>query len=102
MIDAGRAAGLKVASEGFADRAYEPDGSLTPRSRPGAVVHDPALVVERAIRMVRDGVVLTADGAAIPMKIDTICVHGDTPGAPELTRRIRAGLEGSGIDVRSL
>jgi len=102
MIDAGRAAGLTVAAEGFADRAYEPDGSLTPRSRPGAVVHDPALVVERAIRMVRDAVVLTVAGAAIPMKIDTICVHGDTPGAPELTRRIRAGLEAAGIDVRSL
>ena len=102
MIDAGRAAGLKVASEGFADRAYEPDGSLTPRSRPGAVVHDPALVVERAVRMVRDGVVLTIQGAAIPMTVDTICVHGDTPGAPELTRRIRAGLEAAGIDVRSL
>jgi UPF0271 protein len=102
MIDAGRAAGLEVASEGFADRAYEPDGSLTPRSRPGAVVHDPALVVERAIRMVRDGVVLTVNGAPIPMTVDTICVHGDTPGAPELTRRIRAGLEAAGIDVRSL
>ncbi len=102
MIAAGRAAGLTVAAEGFADRAYEPDGSLTPRSRPGAVVHDPALVVERAIRMVRDAVVLTGAGAAIPMKIDTICVHGDTPGAPELTRRIRAGLEAAGIDVRSL
>ena len=102
MIDAGRAAGLPVVAEGFADRAYEPAGSLTPRSHPGAVVHDPAVVVERAIRMVRDGVVLTVDGAAIPMTIDTICVHGDTPGAPDLARRIRAGLEGAGIDVRAL
>ena len=102
MIEAGRAAGLRVAAEGFADRSYEPDGSLTPRSRPGAVVHDPALVVERAVRMVRDGVVLTVAGEGIPMKIDTICVHGDTPGAPELTRRIRAGLEAARIQVRPL
>jgi UPF0271 protein len=102
MIEAGAAAGLRVVAEGFADRAYEPDGSLTPRSRAGAVIHDPALVVERAVRMVRDGVVLTPDGKEIPLKVETICVHGDTPGAPELTRRIRAGLEAAGIAVRPL
>ena len=102
MIDAGAAAGLRVASEGFADRSYEPDGSLTPRSRPGAVIHDAAVVVDRAVRMVRDGVVLTPDGREIPLRVDTICVHGDTPGAPDLTRRIRAGLEAAGITVRSL
>jgi UPF0271 protein len=102
MIDAAAAAGLRAAAEGFADRAYEPDGSLTPRSRSGAVIHDPSLVVERAVRMVRDGVVLTPGGAEIALKIDTICVHGDTPGAPELTRRIRAGLEAAGVDVRPL
>jgi UPF0271 protein len=102
MIEAGGAAGLRVAAEGFADRAYEPDGSLTPRSRAGAVIHDPALVVERAVRMVRDGVVLTPDGKAIPLRVETICVHGDTPGAPQLTRQIRAGLEAAGIAVRPL
>jgi len=102
LIEAGLAAGLRVAAEGFADRSYEPDGSLTPRSRPGAVIHDAAVVVDRAVRMVRDGVVLTSEGREIPLKVDTICVHGDTPGAPELTRRIRAGLEAAGISVRSL
>jgi UPF0271 protein len=102
LIDAGIAAGLRVAAEGFADRSYEPDGSLTPRSRPGAVIHDATVVVERAVRMVRDGIVLTPDGKQIPLKVDTICVHGDTPGAPELTKRIRAGLEAAGIQVRSL
>ncbi len=102
MIDAGAAAGLRDAAEGFADRSYQTDGSLTPRSRPGAVIHDPALVVERAIRMVRDGVVLTPEGTEIPLRVDTICVHGDTPGAPELTKRIRAGLESAGVRVRSL
>lgn len=99
MERAGREAGLHVALEGFADRAYEPDGSLTPRSRHGAVIHDPDAVVARGIRMVRDGIVLTTDGREIPMKIDTICVHGDTFGAPELTRRLRDGLEGAGIRV---
>jgi len=102
MIDAGRDAGLRVASEGFADRAYQADGSLTARSQPGAVIHDPDAVVSRAVRMVRDGVVLTASGQEIPLRIDTICVHGDTPGAHELTRRIRAALAAAGIAVRSL
>lgn len=102
MIDAGVAAGLRVAAEGFADRAYEEDGSLTPRSRPGAVIHDPAIVVERAVRMVRDGVVLTPAGREVPLKVDTLCVHGDTPGAAELVKRIRAALEAAGILVRPL
>ena len=102
MIQAGEAAGLRVASEGFADRSYESDGSLTPRARPGAVIHDPEAVVSRAVRMARDGVVLSAQEQPIPLRVDTICVHGDTPGAPELTRRIRAGLEAAGIAVRPL
>jgi len=91
-----------VAAEGFADRAYEPDGSLTPRSRPGAVIHDPDTVVERAVRMIRDGIVLTSSGQEIPLKVDTLCVHGDTPGAAELVKRIRVGLEAAGVQVRPL
>jgi UPF0271 protein len=96
---AGEAAGLHVALEGFADRAYEPDGSLTPRSRPGAVIHDPDDVVRRAIRMVKGGGVTAADGTNVSLRVDTICTHGDTPGAHELTRLLRAGLEREGIRV---
>ena len=102
MVQAGIAAGLRVAAEGFADRSYEPDGSLTPRSRAGAVIHDVDRVVDRAVRMVRDGVVLTPDGKEVPLKVDTICVHGDTPGAPVLTQRIRAALTAARIHVRPL
>ena len=102
MIDAAQAAGLRVAAEGFADRSYEEDGSLTPRSRPGAVIDDPDAVVARALRMVRDGVVLTPAGREVPLKIDTICVHGDTPGAAGLARRIRAALDELGASVRPL
>jgi UPF0271 protein len=102
LIDAGRAEGLRVAAEGFADRSYEPDGSLTPRSRPGAVIHDVDAVVARARRMVADGVVLTADGRPIELRVQTICVHGDTPGAAELTARIAAALGGAGAGVRSI
>ena len=100
MIDAGKAAGLRVAAEGFADRAYQPDGSLTPRSQAGAVIHDPEVVVARAVKMATAGVVVTPDGREIALRVDTICVHGDTPGASELTRRIRAALAAAGADVR--
>lgn len=102
MIHAGKAAGLQVAAEGFADRAYQPDGSLTPRSREGAVIHDPVAVVARAVRMATEGIVLTPEGKEIALAIDTICVHGDTPGAAELTRQIRAALATAGVDVRAI
>ena len=102
MLDAGRDAGLQVAAEGFADRTYEPDGSLTPRSRPGAVVHDSAEVARRAMRMVRDGAVITSAGSVLPLQIDTICVHGDTPGADVSARALRQALVDSGIDVRAV
>jgi 5-oxoprolinase (ATP-hydrolysing) subunit A len=99
ILDAGRAEGLRVAAEGFADRSYEPDGSLTPRSRPGAVIHDVDAVVSRAVRMARDGVVLTADGREVSLAIQTICVHGDTPGAAELVARIGAALRDTGAGL---
>jgi UPF0271 protein len=99
MIEAGRAAGVRVASEGFADRAYQPDGTLAPRSRPGAVIAEAGAVVARAVRMAREGVVLTPDGTEVALRVDTICVHGDTPGAPELTRRIREALQAAGANV---
>jgi len=102
ILRAGEAAGLPVAAEGFADRAYEPDGSLTPRSRPGSVIHDQASVVERAVRMAREGVVVATNGEEVPMRVATICTHGDTPGSHELTRLIREGLEREGIKVRAV
>lgn len=101
MLDAGRAAGLTVAAEGFADRAYEPDGSLTPRHLPGAVIHDTALVVARAVRMATESRVTARNGADMSLHVDTICVHGDTPGAAGLARALRQGLETAGVQVTS-
>jgi len=95
-------AGLRVAREGFADRAYEADGSLTPRSRPGSVIQSADEVIGRAVRMARDGVVRATNGSDIPMRVDTLCMHGDTPGSHELTRQLRAGLEAEGIRVQPL
>ncbi|MFB9331777.1 LamB/YcsF family protein [Actinoplanes octamycinicus] len=86
------AAGLTAVAEGFADRGYRPDGRLVPRSQPDALVHDPAAVVARATRMAADGEVVAADGSVIACRVRSICVHGDTPGAVELARAVRAGL----------
>jgi UPF0271 protein len=99
MMDAARRCGLAPAAEGFADRSYEPDGSLTPRSQPGAVIHDLEQVVSRAVRMVREAKVTARDGTDIDLQVDTICVHGDTPGAPGLARALRVGLREAAITV---
>jgi UPF0271 protein len=102
LLAAGLAAGLPVASEVFADRAYEADGSLASRAKPGAVIHDPSLVVERALRMAGEGTVVALDGTIVPVQADTICVHGDTPGAPALAAALRRGLEAAGIRVMAV
>jgi len=102
LLSAGKKFGLSVAAEGFADRSYEADGSLTPRNRPDAVLPDPADAAERAVRMVRDGKVIARDGSVLRVEIDTICVHGDTPGAPELAAAVRAALEEVGVEVKAL
>jgi UPF0271 protein len=102
LLEAGRAAGLRVAAEGFADRAYEPDGSLVKRDKPGAVIHDAGMVVSRAIRMAMERVVMAVDGSIVRLDVDTLCVHSDTPGAEELAGALRAGLESAGVGVRAI
>ena len=102
LLNAGQAAGLPVASEGFADRAYEPDGTLVPRSVPGSVITDPGDLVRRSLRMVRDGRVAARDGTELTFRVDTLCTHGDTPGAADLTRLLREGLEREGVAVAPL
>lgn len=102
LLKAARAAGLKAASEGFADRAYEPDGALMMRRKPGAVLSDPDLVVARALRLVREHAVAASDGTPLTLHIDTLCVHGDTPGADRLAARLRQGLEAAGVRVRAM
>jgi len=102
LLRAGEAAGLQTAAEVFADRAYDADGSLTARSKPGSVIHDTDLVVRRAIRMVRDQEVVAVDGSLIKLQADTICLHGDTPGAVDHARAVRTGLEAAGIAVANL
>lgn len=102
ILAAGTAAGLRVAAEVFADRAYEPDGSLASRRKPGSVIHDPEAVVARAVRMVKDRTVIALDGSVVRLEADTICVHGDTPGSDQLAAKIRAGLEAAGVTVKAI
>ena len=100
LLAAGRRLGLRTAAEGFADRAYNPDGPLVSRQLGGAVIDDPAIVVRRAIRMVSEQAVEAVDGSLVPLTIDTLCIHGDTPGSALLASRIRAALSEAGIEVR--
>ena len=97
--DAASACGIKVATTFLADRAYDDEGLLVHRSEPGAVVHDADLVLERVQRLLRDGEVITASGKALPMPVKSILLHGDTPGAVELARKIRASIETAGGEI---
>lgn len=99
LVRAGERAGLRVAREAFVDRAYRADGTLVPRSEPGAVLHDVASVAERALRMVADGAVEAIDGTALRIEPDSLCAHGDGPEALAIVRAVRERLERAGIRV---
>ncbi|OOC08859.1 LamB/YcsF family protein [Amycolatopsis azurea] len=94
-------AGFPAYAEAFADRAYTPEGLLVSRKLPGAVLHDADEVAERAVAMAATGKVVAVDGTELALRPHSLCVHGDTPGAVELARRIRAGLSASGVHIGS-
>jgi 5-oxoprolinase (ATP-hydrolysing) subunit A len=102
LIEAGVAEGLRTASEVFADRGYRADGTLVPRDAPGALVTDPREVVLRAVRMAREGRVTAVTGATVGVRADTLCVHGDTPGAAVLARALREALVAEGLTLRAV
>lgn len=95
----GQEVGLRVVYEAFPDRAYSPEGTLVSRRQPGAVIKEPQEVAERALRMVKEGVVIAVDGSTIPLEAQTLCVHGDNPKAVDLVRSIRETLEADGVAV---
>ena len=97
MVLAAEALGLRVAREAFADRAYEPDGRLVPRGRPDALITDPDRAADRAVTMATRGTVTAADGSTLTLSPDTICVHGDSPGAEAMALRVRAALLAAGV-----
>src|ERR1700756_405697 len=99
LVKAGERANLPMAHEVFSDRAYEDDGNLVSRRKPGAVLHDARVIAERVVRMVQDGAVISVTGKVIKMRTDTVCIHGDNPTAVDIARGVRQALKNSGIDV---
>ena len=94
--------GVPFAAEAFADRGYMPDGSLVPRSQPGALIHDVEAAAKRVVRMVTEGTVEAVDGTVINFRPQSICMHGDTPEAVEMAKAVRTALEAAGVKVTNL
>jgi UPF0271 protein len=99
VLDVAERAGLAVAAEAFADRAYRPDGQLVPRTDEGAVLHDPAVVAERMVRLASDGTIRAIDGTDVPVMAQSICVHGDSPGSVAMAAEIKRLLQDAGITI---
>ncbi len=102
MIEPTEAVGLRVAREAYADRVYEPDGTLQSRKTPGSVIEEPKKAAEQVVRLVREGVIVAHTGQEIPVQADTVCIHGDTPTAIPIAQTIRGELEAAGIAVAPL
>lgn len=96
-----RSQGLRGVAEAFADRGYNPDGTLVSRSEPGAVLHDSSEVVDNMLRLAQEGVLIAHDGTRIETEAESICTHGDSPGAVNLARSVRDALTGAGVEIRS-
>src|SRR5438132_140141 len=101
LARAGEKNGLPIAHEVFADRNYLRDGTLVPRTRPDALLHDPAEAAPRVLRMLREGKVASVDGVDVDVRAETICLHGDNPEAVEFARALRSQLEKEGVTVRA-
>lgn len=101
LIGWARDAGLSVVAEAFADRAYTPSGALVSRREAGAVLHDEALIAQRMLTLVREGVIEAVDGSMVRVDADSICVHGDSPGAVAIARKIRQRFESEGVQIAS-
>lgn len=101
QVEVAEGLGFPVVREAYADRAYQSNGLLVPRSEPGAVLHDAGLIAERAVRLATEGVLVAIDGTVFETAAQSLCVHGDTPEAVEIARTVRESLERAGIAVRS-
>ena len=101
-VDIAERAGLRVIREAFADRGYNPDGTLVSRREPGAVLHDPQEVAERVLQVASTGAVTAIDGTEVKVQAESVCVHGDSPGAVELTRSVVQKLHDEGIRIEAV
>ena len=102
MLEVFREAGFRVAAEAFADRRYEPDGTLRSRKFEDALIRNPAEAAEQAIRIAKRQGVVASDGTMVRIEADTVCIHGDTPGAPKIAETVAAGLQEGGVSLRPL
>jgi UPF0271 protein len=102
MLDVFREAGFAVAAEAFADRRYEPDGTLRSRKFEDALIRDPEMAARQALGMVERGLVTANDGSEVALEPQTICIHGDTPGATQIAAEVARALRGSGITLAGL
>jgi UPF0271 protein len=102
LIEAGLECGLNVANEGFVERGYQADGRLVPRGMEGAVIHDPIIAARQAIQLAVDGITVHKGEMAMNVKIDTLCIHGDSPNALEIVRAVRSALEEAGYKIQRL
>ena len=100
-IDIANAEGVRVVREAFADRAYNPDGTLVSRRLPGAVLHDAKAVADRVVELAKTGTLVASDGTKIQVQADSVCVHGDSPGSVDMTRAIAKALQDAGIEKKS-
>jgi UPF0271 protein len=102
LIEAGQAAGLRVANEGFPDRAYNPDGTLQSRRLPGAVLEAPSAVAAHAVTLALEGITIQTEGRSETVPVDTLCLHGDNPGAVVCARAVRSALAKRGVSLKPL
>jgi UPF0271 protein len=101
QADTAEAMAFRTIREAYADRAYQSDGLLVPRQMPGAVLHDPAVIAERAVRLAQTGEIVAADGTPVRTDARSLCIHGDTPDAVAIARAVRDGLAAAGVEVRA-
>ena len=102
LVTAAQELGLKVALEAYPERAYNDDGTLRSRKLPGASIHDPAVAVQRAVQMVKEGTVTSYDGNIVNVKVDSLCIHGDNPMAPQIARALVEALKGAGVEIKPM
>jgi 5-oxoprolinase (ATP-hydrolysing) subunit A len=98
-VDMGEAMGFPVIREAYADRAYQPNGLLLARNVPGAVLHDPGAMAERAVRLAVHGEIVASDGTVIDSAARSLCIHGDTPDAVAIAKAVRSALEAAGLEI---
>lgn len=102
LVQVGQEIGLKTANEGFVERGYQEDGSLIPRGQKGDLIHDPRVAAQQAVRLATEGIAMQVSGHSVEVKVDTLCIHGDSPQAVSIVKAVRSALEEAGLEIRGM